>query len=558
MVKLELHKQMREFKDFDDESEGDSVEHEGGRMSDSYLNENQNDIIRVFNYDANHPKDMSITTPRNELQNSAEKQAKVVGQKTIKEHTFEDQNLSQSSINSLFFSKESLSNEEPKSNSGYSSNGIQSNEKRSVEQSDLSARHYDGSRINSDRSQSNHSNFNRKEKGVIQVIGKDQNRVLLPKISLGKGSKFDKSKEMVLDQYEINQKSNRSGSSRNENDRVSDKFIKNIADPSISRNCINDTPYSNKFQSEDSKKNDNDKKDCDNSKIGGKDLEVIKENHSEFSNSNSVIETFRNKRKSNISSSGNNSGDQHNVHAAQEMINEEDEDIENDTTSFRGPKKLTIYDSDHLDNPPPRIEYSNKYNKDSKGLNFFKSKPFGSNRNRDQEMGPCDNPIFNRPVNLHEIEMKSKFMRSSSLSPNTRLLRSFSSEIPSYILQYKEKICLENEEESMIYVQESDFAMKDSKLSPKHDNVNIKDLSSEVDWNKNRYDKEITNEGSQLMKSPSMGSIHMEDNKEKTAEFEREDLQPKQESIKLTNRPMYFGKNNFLSQGNASKEENKI
>ena len=82
-----------------------------------------------------------------------------------------------------------------------------------------------------------------------------------------------------------------------------------------------------------------------NLNIGGKDLEVIKENHSEFSNSNSVIESFRNKRKSNISSSGNNSGDQHIIHGAQEMINEEDEeDLENDTTSFRGPKKLNRYD----------------------------------------------------------------------------------------------------------------------------------------------------------------------------------------------------------------------
>lgn len=444
MVKLEIHKQMREYKDIDDDSEGESMEHEGGVMSESNINENQNDIIRVFNYDSNHQKDMSITTPRNELQNSVEKQEKVVGQKTIKEHTFEDQNLSQSSINSLFFSKESISNEEPKSHSGYSSNGIHSNEKRSVEQSDHSARHYEMSRINSDRSQSNHSNHNRREKGVIQVIGKDQKGVLLPKISLGKGSKFDKSKEVVSEQFEIKSKSNRSGSSRNvnlpsENDKVPDKFLKNVAIPSISRNCSNEMPYSNKFLPEELKKNENDRKELNNLKIGGKDLEIIKENHSEFSNSNSVIETFRNKRKSNISSSGNNSGDQHISHTAQEMINEVDEDdIDNDTTSFRGPNKLNVYESIQQNNSS-RQEYS-KFSKESKVLNFFSSKPFESNRSRDKEMSPCDNAIFNRPVNLHEIEMKSKFMRSSNMSPNTRLLRSFSSEIPSYILQYKEKI----------------------------------------------------------------------------------------------------------------------
>jgi hypothetical protein len=58
-----------------------------------------------------------------------------------------------------------------------------------------------------------------------------------------------------------------------------------------------------------------------------------------------VIETFRNKRKSNISSSGNNSGDQHNVHNAQEMINEEDEeDLENEEPSFIGPDKDNKFD----------------------------------------------------------------------------------------------------------------------------------------------------------------------------------------------------------------------
>jgi len=102
-----------------------------------------------------------------------------------------------------------------------------------------------------------------------------------------------------------------------------------------SRNLNPESPYA--------KDNEIEEKDFKNIKIGGKDLEVIKENHSETSNSNSVIETFRNKRKSNISSSGNNSGDQLNIHNQQEMINEEDEDIENDTTSFRGSKKLDSY-----------------------------------------------------------------------------------------------------------------------------------------------------------------------------------------------------------------------
>jgi len=62
-------------------------------------------------------------------------------------------------------------------------------------------------------------------------------------------------------------------------------------------------------------------------------------------------------------------------------------------------------------------------------------------------------------VNLHAIEMNNKFMRSSNMSPNTRLLRSYSAEIPSYILQFKDKLHLENDEESMNYGQENDFGL---------------------------------------------------------------------------------------------------
>jgi hypothetical protein len=179
---------------------------------------------------------------------------------------------------------------------------------------------------------------------------------------------------------------------------------------------------------------------------------VIKENHSEFSNSNSVIETFRNKRKSNISSSGNNSGDQHQIHNAQEMINEEDEeDIENDTTSFRGPKKFPFgqiiceeeklqTQNDNYDEAGPRQEYFDKSNENINGLNLFSNKsPFMSNRNCDQDYSPLENYVCLPALNLHFNEMNNKFLRCESMSPsNHRLSRSFSSEIPSYLLQQKE------------------------------------------------------------------------------------------------------------------------
>lgn len=123
------------------------------------------------------------------------------------------------------------------------------------------------------------------------------------------------------------------------------------------------------------------------------------------------------------------------------------------------------------------------------------------------------------------------------MSPtNNRLSRSFSSDIPTYIYQQKEKMLNENEDESMFDYnkQVSDLPLlNNGKYSLKHNNINIKDLSSEVDdnFNKYRFDKEMAHEGSQLMKSPSMGSIRM-DYKEKTAEFEGEDMSQNQASDK--------------------------
>mmetsp|Transcript_26994 Transcript_26994/g.26919 ORF Transcript_26994/g.26919 Transcript_26994/m.26919 type:complete len:92 (-) Transcript_26994:701-976(-) len=91
--------------------------------------------------------------------------------------------------------------------------------------------------------------------------------------------------------------------------------------------------------------------------------------------------------------------------------------------------------------------------------------------------------------------MNNKFTRSSSMSPNTRLLRSYSSEIPSYILQLKDR--MDNDEDSIQYGQDSNFRLvNNSKISQKRNPDNS--------YYSNKYDWKITNEGSQLMKSPSM------------------------------------------------------
>jgi hypothetical protein len=116
-------------------------------------------------------------------------------------------------------------------------------------------------------------------------------------------------------------------------------------------------------------------------------LEVIKENHSEFSNSNSVIDTFRNKRKQNASSSGNNSGDLHNIHTSK--IEEEDENDENDAISFRGPRNQKDSIHDIINANPGYINPSEEEDK-------IPENPTYSN--------PAPNPTqFNQNENLNEI-----------------------------------------------------------------------------------------------------------------------------------------------------------
>jgi hypothetical protein len=231
------------------------------------------EVIRVFNYDHIDGKEFSLTTPR-EFQSSLEKNH--VGDKTIKEHTFEENDFmhEDSSLEEIYYSRDSKSNSKNPKNSSTSAKKP-------------STVHH--------------------EEGVINVEGRDNHQIKVPLISLDKG----KARNVCPD----SENSNRGKIGSN--------------------NCI----------SNNEKYRENTKNEYKNMKSQVKDLEIIKENHSEFSNSNSVIETFRNKRKSNISSSGNNSGDQHNVHNAQEMINEEDEeDLENEEPSFIGPDKDNKFD----------------------------------------------------------------------------------------------------------------------------------------------------------------------------------------------------------------------
>lgn len=77
-----------------------------------------NEIIKVFNYDGLDDKQMAITTPREELLDTLENQRRMnqIGDKTISKHTFEENDfingeLLNSSIGSMYFSKESKSND---------------------------------------------------------------------------------------------------------------------------------------------------------------------------------------------------------------------------------------------------------------------------------------------------------------------------------------------------------------------------------------------------------------------------------------------------------------
>jgi hypothetical protein len=118
---------------------------------------------------------------------------------------------------------------------------------------------------------------------------------------------------------------------------------------------------------------------------------------------------------------------------------------------------------------------------------------------------------------------------------------------------------MENYNDSILYdnKHESDAQFSaNEKFSRKRNNINLKDMSSEVDVNFNKYnfDKEITNEGSQLMKSPSMESIQM-DYKEKTAEFEKEDLSENHQSEKKGNSPNILTKEKKICFSSLRKEE---
>lgn len=434
----------------------------------------------------------------------------------------------------------------------------QSNEKRAYDHSDKhSARHNENSRLNSERSHSIHDqDDNIKEKGVI-VIGRNKSQIKVPMISI-KGTALDRNKDVENNDSRI--KSNRSSSRRNSNnssdlERNSQQFMKQyLPNTACSRNNNperatytdpDNLPYTDEYHRGKLRQNDMSKNEYNNIKLGTKDLEVIKENHSEFSNSNSVIETFRKQRKSNISSSGNNSGDQHNLHNPHERIKEEDEeDVDNGTTSFRGPKKLNkIYEvpeaetSDIKDSCEPvklptqkDSNDSNKFNGNIKVYNFFNKKiVFPVNKKGEQELSPFENPSEYHPIQIHLNEMNSKFLRSQTLSPtNNRLSRSYSSEIPSYIFSQNQKFILENEDESMIYdhkpdsdIYKNQMPIKHFRFSPKS-NMNLKELASDHLISNYPFERE-SGEDAGLMKSPSMGSIKIYE-KEKTAEFESEDF----------------------------------
>lgn len=103
------------------------------------------------------------------------------------------------------------------------------------------------------------------------------------------------------------------------------------------------------------------------------------------------------------------------------------------------------------------------------------------------------------------------------------------------------------------------------KYSPNHNNINLADefkdeaIDDNMASNKYLFERDITHENSQLMKSPSMGSIKM-DYKEKTAEFEGEDLAKNQisEKKKPTNRPVYLNKNKFTRIRNIQSDDMQV
>ena len=336
MIKLQINNQFR--KDLNQEAKQNTDKNQSNVQKElniselDYDDDGENPHIKV--YKNQEEKQFSITTPRQEMMNSIEKvRTTEECEKTIKGNTIEEDNLRhdtflESSSNSMYFtSKESASHEKYR-HFETSSGCHNSNSKYSYDYS--GAKH---SKMHSDRSINNNEyDDSKNEKGLIYVEGRNKSQIKVPMIPIDKGNINNKSKDSKSENNESKQQ-------EPNNKNLVKYFPMSIA----SRNSNQEAPYNrNKISPTQAMKNLEEKNEYSNMKIGARDLEVIKENHSEFSNSNSVIETFRNKRKSNISSSGNNSGNQRNMHdAEQDMINEEDEeDIENDTTSFRGPRNL--------------------------------------------------------------------------------------------------------------------------------------------------------------------------------------------------------------------------
>ncbi|CAI2368785.1 unnamed protein product [Moneuplotes crassus] len=554
IIKMELKRELKMEcnKELNQDGSGDNVsqvihspEKSVGNDECMILDPCDQDMIKVHDHDSEERKELSITTPRNEFLNSKENHLGAVGEKTVLQHTFEDDNNSQISVDSHLFNRDpdsKIGGSNATSSENYThSNYVNSNEK-SISHRE---RYTEGSRMNSERSHDD------KDEAFVEITGQGENKIQFKKINVHSRPLQEKAS-----QESAKLKSQKEGNKNYQvNAEIKDGVLpvsRSLLPPKHSRNRNSDNPYC--------RPSHNDPTDVNGGKNIGRDLEVIKENHSEFSNSNSVIETFRNKRKSNISSSGNNSGDQLNIRNPQEMINEEDEeDIENDTTSFRGSSNLTPYRENIDDDQNKKkqddsasIFKSNFETEPNDEYNFFQSKDQGAlGKNCEKELSPGDNCIFNRPVNLHAIEMNNKFTRSSSMSPNTRLLRSYSSEIPSYILQLKDR--MDNDEDSIQYGQDSNFRLvNNSKISQKRNPDNS--------YYSNKYDWKITNEGSQLMKSPSMCSITIDNHEEKkkTAEFEGEDLNPTEPIEKeVTNPGFGFNKSNDLNSQNLTKEDSR-
>lgn len=119
LAKIELKRMIRHEENkspADEFNDGSPSQH----MQNSRDEDDQPDeVIRVFNYGHFGNKDFSITTPR-DFQSSLGRNH--VGEKTIKEHNFEDNNLvhEDSSLEEIYYSKDSKSNSKNRRNSSAS------------------------------------------------------------------------------------------------------------------------------------------------------------------------------------------------------------------------------------------------------------------------------------------------------------------------------------------------------------------------------------------------------------------------------------------------------